>query len=213
MGRGYIFKPGDRIRVVSNKSKYKGYLGTVFAYHYYSGNVSLFLDGTIYQPNVYKNSEGKYRDKYLTLKDTSVQLITNQNECEVKEMEKLTGYNKVAVVKMSGVDYHYALYDESIEAGDSVLISGACERVVVVDEVISVEEARARFSKNITAEVKCKVDLSAYNQRVENRVKAAELRKKMDQKIAEMDEMNKYVVYADRNPELAKMLAEYRDLV
>jgi len=25
--------------------------------------------------------------------------------------------------------------------------------------------------------------------------------------------MNKYVVYADRNPELAKMLAEYRDLV
>ena len=35
----------------------------------------------------------------------------------------------------------------------------------------------------------------------------------MDQKIAEMDEMNKYVVYAERNQELADMLAEYRELI
>ena len=70
-----------------------------------------------------------------------------------------------------------------------------------------------KYSNDITAEVMCKVDLSLYETRVENRKKAEELRKKMDQKIAEMDEMNKYVVYAEKNPELAKMLEEYRELV
>ena len=58
-----------------------------------------------------------------------------------------------------------------------------------------------------------KVDTSAYDQRVKNRIKAAELRKDMDKKIAEMDEMNKYTMYAEKNPELAKMLAGYNSLV
>lgn len=209
MDREYRFKTGDRIRVISNVSKYKGYLGTVAKYGRSGNYVHLFIDGTQYQPG----GMGKYSNRYLTLKATSVELINNQNESEEKGMNKLTGYNRVAVIKMNGVEYCYALYDESINVGDSVLVSGACERVVVVDDIITLEEAKTKNSKNITAEVKCKVDLSAYNQRVENRNKAIELRKKMDQKIAEMDEMNKYVVYADRNPELAKMLAEYRELV
>ena len=45
------------------------------------------------------------------------------------------------------------------------------------------------------------------------RKKAEELRKEMDKKIAEMDVMNKYTMYAERNPELAKMLETYRELV
>lgn len=125
---------------------------------------------------------------------------------------KLTGYNKVAVIEMGNTDYHFALYDWNVKAGDSVLVTGN-SNILKVKEVITKDEAKERFSKDITAEVMCKVDLSLYERRVENRKKAEKLRKEMDKKIAEMDEMNKYVLYAEKNDELAKMLAEYRELV
>lgn len=203
----YKFKSGDRIRVVSSLSKYKGYLGTV--YGSVSKCVHLFIDGTQYKPG-YDNG---VNNRYLTLKSTSVQLINNQNESEEKVMSKLTGYKKVAGIKMGLVTYYFALYDENINVGDTVLVSGTCKEAVVVSEILTTEEAKEKTTKTITAEVKCKVDLSAYETRVQNRIKAEELKKKMDQKIAEMDEMNKYVYYAEKNPELANMLAEYQDLI
>lgn len=207
--REYKFKQGDRVEIISPTSKYKGYYATVYSEYYGRGfcskSVRLFVDGTDYQPSGYHN-------KYLTLVNTSVTLININNKKGDNNM-KLTGYNKVAVIKMSGVNYYFALYDDSIVVGDSVLVSGTCEKVIVVDEILTLEEAKARYNNTITAEVKCKVDLSAYEQRVKNRVKAAELRKEMDKKIAEMDEMNKYTVYAEKNPELARMLEEYQSLV
>lgn len=202
----YKFKSGDRIRVVSNLSKYKGYLGTVYGSN--SKYVHLFIDGTQYKPG-YDNG---HNNSYLTLKSTSVQLI-KENESEEKVMSKLTGYKKVAGVKMGLVTYYFALYDENINVGDTVLVSGKCKEAVVVSEILTTEEAKKKTTITITAEVKCKVDLSAYEKRVQNRVKAEELKKKMDQKIAEMDEMNKYVYYAEKSPELANMLAEYQDLI
>ena len=129
---------------------------------------------------------------------------------------KLTGFKKVAAIKIGCVTYYYALYDDDIAVGDSVLVTGVCKDVCVVDEILTAEEAeeaKEKTTKTIIAEVKCKVDLSAYETRVQNRKKAEELRKKMDQKIAEIDEMNKYVIYAEKNTELADMLAEYRELI
>ena len=207
----YIFKNGDRIKVTTDKSKYKGYFGTIYGYDGWNDRVHLFVDGTKYQPCEYE----KYKNRYLTLKETSVQLIKKQNEREEKVMSKLTGYKKVAGIKLGGGTYYYALYDEDVVVGDSVLVSGTFKEVGVVDEILTVDAANAKLSlsKPISSEVKCKVDLSAYETRVQNRAKAEELRKKMDEKIAEMDELNKYVLYAERNPELANMLAEFRELV
>lgn len=204
----YNFKIGDRVEIVSKTSKYKGCFATIAATHVGANNyIGLYVDGYehIYSPA--KNYLD--HDKYLKLVKTSVQLI--KQESEEKGM-KLTGYDKVAVIKMGGINYYFALYDNSIVVGDSVLVSGTCDKIIVVDEIITLEEAKARYNNTITAEVKCKVDLSAYDQRVKNRIKAMEIRKEMDKKIAEMDEMNKYTVYAERNPELAKMLEEYNSL-
>lgn len=44
----------------------------------------------------------------------------------MKDM-KLKGFSKVAVIEYLGKDYHYALYDDDIKAGDNVLVSGALE--------------------------------------------------------------------------------------
>ena len=126
---------------------------------------------------------------------------------------KLTGFKKVAAIKIGCVTYYYALYDDDIAVGDSVLVTGVCKDVCVVDEILTAEEEKEKTTKTIIAEVKCKVDLSAYETRVQNRKKAEELRKKMDEKIAEINELDKYVVYAEKNPELANMLSEYRELV
>ena len=125
---------------------------------------------------------------------------------------KLTGYNKVAVIGMGNTDYHFALYDDDIQVGDRVLVTGNGS-IQTVKEVITKDESKERFNKDITAEVMCKVDLSAYENRIENRKKAEKLRKEMDKRIAEMAEINKYAMYAEKDDELAKMLAEYRELV
>lgn len=203
----YKFKVGDRVVVVSDKSRYKGKTGTIknnsIGYNNYLG---ILLDD-------YPNHK-EFASYDIKLCKTSVRLI-DCNEINIRREEnimKLTGYNKVAVIEMGSTNYHFALYDDDIQVGDRVLVTGNCN-IQTIKEIITKDEAKERYSKDIAAEVMCKVDLSAYETRVENRKKAEKLRKEMDKKIAEMDEMNKYVLYAEKNDELAKMLEEYRELV
>ena len=206
----YKFKQGDRVEIISSTSRYRGYYATVYSEYYGNGCCSkcvrLFVDGTDYQPSAFHN-------KYLTLVNTSVKLINTNNQKGDSNM-KLTGFNKVAVIEYSNtLDLHYALYDEDIKAGDHVLVTGKLSsQIKQIKNIITFDEEREVYKDDITEEVKCKVDLSAYDQRIKNRIKAIELRKEMDKKIAEMDEMNKYMIYAERNPELAKMLEEYKEL-
>ena len=77
---------------------------------------------------------------------------------------------------------------------------------------VTVPEAEAGFTKNITAEIICRVDTSAYDQRVENRKKAEKLKKDMDAVIKQMDVTKKYEMYAAENPELAALLDQYKEL-
>ena len=201
----YSFKKGDRVIIVTDMSKNKGKIGTVInnniGHNHYIG---ILLDN-------YEHRENTGYDTKLCR--SSIRLI-NCNEIEEMEVRnmKLTGFNKVAVIKIGGTDYQFALYDDNIQVDDYVIVTGN-SNLLKINEILTKEEAKERYSKDITAEVMCKVDLSAYETRVENRKKAEKLRKEMDKKIAEMDEMNKYTMYAEKCPELAKMLEEYRELV
>ena len=197
----YMFKKGDRVQILSNTSKYKGQYGTV-AYDAGSYSVKVHIDG-------------RNLDSPIEYTHKGIKLIKNDTyESEEFKMAKLTGFKRVAVIEMSGTNYYYALFDDNIDVKDTVLVSGsASNKIYSIKEIITPEEAKEKCSKDITAEVMCKVDLFSYNKRVENRKKAEELRKEMDKKIAEMDEMNKYTMYAERNPELMKMLETYRELV
>lgn len=131
-----------------------------------------------------------------------------------KTMGKLTGYVAVAVVKQVYGDYHFAIYDDGIEyqAGDKVLVSGD-NQFKTISEIISVEEAARRYQGNITSEVIGVVNMSMYYERVAKRKEAEELKKQMDKKIKEMQEVDKYEMYAKQNPELAEMLENYKKLV
>ena len=126
-------------------------------------------------------------------------------------MSDLSGYSKVAVVTLSGRDYMYALYDDNIKVGDDVYLSNGITSTV--REIITVEEARVRFRKNIISEVVCKLDMKAYNDRVEKRKEVARIKKEMDKKIKELQERDKYSIYAEKDPELAELLNTYKGLI
>lgn len=139
-------------------------------------------------------------------------------EEENKQMAKLTGYYAVAVIEEGTgcckKDYYYAIFNDgsTYKAGDQVLVSGCNKDVMTIKEILTVPEAEAGFTKNITAEIICRVDTSAYDQRVENRKKAEKLKKDMDAVIKQMDVTKKYEMYAAENPELAALLDQYKEL-
>ena len=144
-------------------------------------------------------------------------------ESEDNNMTKLEGYNAVAVTKEGcyGKRYHYAIYDDGkvYVAGDKIVVSGANKDILTIEKIITPEECNT----NITAEVICKVDISAYDKRVEERKEKAErkkeadkIKKQMDKMIMEMDQTDqtkRYEMYASDNPELEKKLEAYKELI
>ena len=142
------------------------------------------------------------------------------NESEDNNMAKLEGYKAVAVTKEGcyGKKYSYAIYDdgEVYKAGDKIVVSGSNKDILTIEEILTPEEC----NRNITAEVICKVDTSAYDKRVEERKEKAErkkeadkIKKQMDKMITEMDQTKRYEMYASDNPELAEKLKAYKELI
>ena len=205
---------GTRVKVISTKKKNHestvGFFGTiqntcgVSMYSYRSSTIGVLIDG------MYNQSSNKGLFWYE--KD---ELEILNPESEENNMVKLVGYKAVAVIKIGGSDYHYAIYEDGHEYtwGDKVLVSGACKEVVTIDYIITPEEAIEKINKPITAEVITYADKTNYEERVEKRKLAEELKKKMDTEMKKMDEAAKYEIYAKQNPELAKMLEEYKSLV
>lgn len=128
--------------------------------------------------------------------------------------KKLTGYKAIAVIKQSYGKYHFAIYDDGnvYSPGDKVLVSGN-NCVQTIDNIISPEEAVKIYNKNITAEVICKVDTSAYDDRVTKRKEAEKLKKEMDKIIKEIDETKRYEMYTSESPELKDIYEKYKKLI
>ncbi len=141
-------------------------------------------------------------------------------ESEDNNMAKLEGYYAVAETKEGcyGKKYFYAIYDdgETYKAGDKIVVSEANKDILTIEEILTPDECNT----NITAEVICKVDTSAYDKRVEERKEKAErkkeadkIKKQMDKMITEMDQTKRYEIYASDNHELAEKLKAYKELI
>ena len=154
--------------------------------------------------------------KFKTYEGYLLNIIKSEEENE--QMAKLTGYYAVAVIEevtcCCKKDYYYAVFDDgnTYKAGDQVLVSGCNKDVLTIKEILTVPEAKEKGRKDITAEIICRVDTSAYDQRIENRKKAEKLKKDMDAVIKQMDVTKKYEMYAAENPELAALLDQYKEL-
>lgn len=180
--------------------KYWGRIGTIIAVTF---NTFAFED------IIYTINFGECDD--LNITSNYFDFINEENE----NMAALTGYKAVAVIKQGcyNKDYHFAIYEDGTDykPGDMVKVSGG-NGFDVIEEIITPEEAHERFKKNITAEVICKVDTTAYDERVRKRKEAADIKKEMDKVIKQMDEKMKYEIYAEENPDLKDMLKKYMEL-
>lgn len=199
VGEIIIFDSGDRVAVVSD-CRSKGETGTVTKYSNY--------------PCWYEKKYVGVRLDNGEFKQYNEKSLSYINESEENNMSKLTGYKAVAVVNQGYKDYHFAIYEDNMEyhVGDKVIVSGS-DTIHTITEIITQVEATQRFKGDITAEVISIVDMSAYEERVEKRKAAEELKKSMDKAIREMQEVDKYEMYAKQNPVLKDMLDKYKELV
>lgn len=126
----------------------------------------------------------------------------------------LSGYYKVAETKQGYGTYYYAIFDDgnTYEKGDKILVSGVNKEVLEITDILTPDETKRRSSKAITAEVigKVVVDTSAYEARVEKRKVAEKLKKELNQKMKQLDEIQKYEYFAKIDPEFAKLVDEYK---
>lgn len=191
---------GDKV-LIKSEGVYNGWVGTVVGK----------WDGYRYKNCFKVKIQSIYVNTTICVSGDNLIKIEGENV-----MAKLTGYKQIAAIKQGYSTYYYAIYDDGRKyyPGDSVIVSGAASGMVQkIEEIIDPEEAANRMgNKNITAEIVAYVDMSAYEERVEKRKAAEKLKKCMDKVIKEMEENNKYEVYAERNPELKEMLETYKKL-
>ena len=129
-------------------------------------------------------------------------------------MAKLEGFSRVAVINFSGyTDYHFAIYDDGVDyqVGDMVAFSNG-STPQRIKEIISIGEANARFSKNITAEVIGKVDTTAYDKRVEQRKEKEKLKKELDKRKKEIQKKLDDEYYDSKDETYAELLRQYESL-
>lgn len=191
---------GDKV-LIKSEGVYNGWVGTVVGK----------WDGYRYKNCFKVKIQSIYVNTTICVSGDNLIKIEGENV-----MAKLTGYKQIAAIKQGYSTYYYAIYDDGRKyyPEDKVIVSGAASGMVqTISEIIDPEEAASRMgNKSITAEVIAYVDTSAYEERVAKRKEAGELKKKMDQVIKQMDESNKYEMYAERNPELKEMLEAYKKL-
>lgn len=98
--------------------------------------------------------------------------------------------------------YHFKNPFEDLEVGDQVV----CDTVngLVVGEVVDFKDTSSQASKFIVQ----KVDLTAHLERVEKQKRIDELRKKMEKRRKEIQEVQIYALLAKSDPEMAEMLNE-----
>lgn len=137
---------------------------------------------------------------------------------KVEKKEKLTGYTRVAGVMFKDYTekvYYYALYDEDVAVGSQVMVTGrGAGKIVDVVGVYTVDEfANKRVGIAIHEEICAVVDDSKYQERKAKRERVAELRKKMDEAIARVDEDKKYARYAEIDGEVGDLFKQYCELM
>lgn len=129
----------------------------------------------------------------------------------MSERKPLTGYKSVAGIRIQNKVYYYALYDEPVEVGTIVQVTGRnAGQNLTVESVVSFEDYDG--SHIITEEVCAVVSVKQYIDRQTKRAAAEKLMKKMDAEIAKMNEMDKYARYADINPEVAALFNQLKEL-
>ena len=201
------FTTGMRVQVV-NQHKYRntnliGKIGTIKSG--YGTEVSVMLDG---MRNHYSGTGAFY------FKASELKIIEecNNNIEENNNMPNVTNY--VNAVKIQYVDnvspssFIYANFIEDITVGDLCVIKSGHHGLGLAHIVEVIDSNSFETPREVVA----RVDISDYNDRVEKRVRAAELKDKMKERAKKLQDIALYQMLAKDDPEMMALLEEYQAL-
>ena len=121
------------------------------------------------------------------------------NKMEDNTMVTLKGYEKIAVInhltgRNTKKNCYFALYDNDIKVGDTVVATGASKgELLRVKEILPADIAIRRSGIKPTAEIIARVDIEAYERRIAERKKASDDMKALEKKDKEARIRNKYL--------------------
>ena len=219
----YKFNVGDTVKIVrTGKESYRktiGCIGKICERREYMGvySYSVKVDGFI---NSFQST-----GLFIYFEPELIKIETGDDTMENKYI--LHGLKGIAQVKfLEGTNtertYQYLCFDESIEAGDTVVVKSAHHGfgVAMVDSLITEHYAMEDLAANgdtINREIVSKFDLATYKDRQAERVRMSEndaKRKKlmnaMDKRIAESRNMAYYEKMAESDDEIRAMLEQLK---
>lgn len=172
--------------------------------------------------NKYNHNSGKglyyFKQSELQLsKEYKQNNIHNKGE---ENMNKIIGNYRVAKVRfLEGNNthntYNYALFDDEIQEGDYCVVKSANHGlgIAVIEEIIdNVDNISVTDNYGNIREIVCKIDMSAFHKRINNRLRVSQLKEEMDKKVKELQGIALYKMMAENSPELKAMLSEYEEL-
>lgn len=202
----HTFKAGDRV-VCKYQSKYREYdldgrKGTIGHAYYASKEIPVYFDDVV---NEHSGKGCFYLDPcYLE--------VYNDESKRIKEettMENITNYLNIAKIRFldtsSSRTYEYANFDPALRPRDLCVAEGTNGKWLAV-----VEDIVPRNDVNLQREVVARVDTTAYDERVANRKKAAEIKAKMQERAKQLQDIALYQMLAKDDPAMLELLNEYQ---
>ncbi|NCC85267.1 MAG: hypothetical protein EOM03_14240 [Clostridia bacterium] len=133
---------------------------------------------------------------------------------KIKKGEKvMDGNYRIATVRFlegsnTETDYFYACYSDYLAAGDICVVKSAHHGFGIAQITGFVDEA----PEEITREIVCGANFSAYEKREADRARRKELMAQMKKRAAELQEVVLYETLAKSDPDMAKLLDELKHI-
>lgn len=188
----------------------------------YPGEKLLGLEGTVRSDtgtqiavvlDAVKNSRSTFGCFYFKPSELlAIDEFTDKNmeEKNMRTVAAITNYLNVAQIKyvnapVKGV-FQYANFEPGLKAGDLCVVKSEdnCILVAKVDEILEPVE------HELYREVIAKVYTDDYDNRVNMRNKAAELKAKMEARAKQLQDIALYKMLAENDPDMAELLDEYQ---
>lgn len=196
------FKVGNKVRVVKYGLNSYGLVGTV---------TNLLFCGLI---EVEFTDWHGHLNKRLTFSKGSLEYLKSEKTGGNEIMSLSGNYNVVMVNFITGYntnkEYAFAGYGNVGMPGDYCLVDSNGQYQVA--KIVKIVPKSEYTGTAVTKEVICGLDFSAYYERKAARKKRNQIKNKMDNLVRENQELVLYQMLAEKNPEMAEMLAQYKSL-
>lgn len=136
--------------------------------------------------------------------------ICEEEEMERKESYLEPGYMVARVRFLEGVNcklYNYACYDQ-FEIGQLAITDK--NKVVIIEDGMTLEDCKSKGLIEPFAQLKCVIDETKYEERVNKANKKQELKKKMDERVKQLQKEQIYELFAEKDDSLKALLEEYK---